>query len=325
MNQTIKTGMLNNSNCNNIPILVIFAPTACGKTALAEHLFSKNANSIFAKKAEIISADSMQVYKELNIGTAKPDFAFLENLPHHLIDICNITEQFDTGHFVDKAELAAKEIYSNHKMPVLLGGTAFYIKNFLFGLPITPEPTEEVRKLVETRMETEGAEVLYSELQKLDPNSANKIHINDKYRIRRALEVCLTTGKPRSSFEIQQNFRQGFDFFVISLNRPRTELYRRIERRVDIMLEQGLLDEINSLKSKGYTGTEPGLQAIGYKEFFASETDLQKIVQSIKHNTKRYAKRQETFFNAMNCSIQFHAEDFSSITKAIQPFFAKYF
>lgn len=326
MNNSLNAGMSYGENCTDIPVLVIFAPTASGKTALAEKLFGKCSTSPFAGKAEIVSADSMQVYKYLDVGTAKPDKAFLENLPHHLIDICLPEHQFGTGEFVREADKVVKDIFARGKLPVLCGGTAFYIKNFLTGLPVTPEADEETRTLVENRMKTEGKEVLYAELEKLDPESASKIHINDEYRIKRALEICLSTGKPRSSFLLNNpnEFRKGYKFLVLSLERDRKELYERINQRVDIMFESGLLSEIESLRKMGYTGEEPGLSAIGYREFFTSETDIEKIRVSIKHDTKRYAKRQETFFKSFNFAESVNPEDYEKIQEKISHFFKEY-
>ena len=177
MNTSFDAGMSYGECYTDIPVLVIFAPTASGKTALAEKLFGTNSKSPFAGKAEIVSADSMQVYKYLDVGTAKPDKDFLKNLPHHLIDICMPEHQFGTGEFVREADKVVKEIFSRGKLAVICGGSAFYIRNFLTGLPFTPEADEATRNLVENRMKTEGKEVLYKELRQLDPESASKIHI----------------------------------------------------------------------------------------------------------------------------------------------------
>ncbi len=318
---------MNKAVKGKIPVLVIFAPTATGKTEIVGRLFSDNAPSFFAGKAEIISADSMQVYKHLNIGTAKPEAEFLSHLPHHLIDILEPTEQFGTGDFIALADQKCEEIYSRGKIPVICGGTSFYIKNFIFGLPVTPEADEKVRQEIKARMENEGAEKLYAELQKIDPSSAKKIHINDKYRIGRALEVYYSSGKKLSSFELPSKPREKYTFLTIFLKRERENIYERINQRVLDMFDQGLADEVESLLLND-DGTEklspscPGLAAIGYREFFIAGEDpyemfllrrefpdfvqsprflvwLAEIKKRIQKSSRLYAKKQLMFFKPL--------------------------
>lgn len=315
MSFDLKTGMFHADSAGNIPVLVIFAPTATGKTDLVYRLFGRDSDSPFAGKAEIISADSMQVYKGMNIGTAKPDPDFLTKLPHRMIDLCTPDVQFGSGEFNALADQYCRDIIDQGKLPVICGGTAFYIKNFVYGLPDTPEADEETRKLVAHRMETEGAEVLWNELKERDLESAAKIHVHDEYRIRRALEVCISTGKKRSDFGQQNEPRAGYSFTVLSLERPREELYHRIDVRVDLMMEAGLAAEFESLKAAGYTSTDPGMQAIGYREFFMTSGD--DVARMIKHDTHRYAKRQETFIKTMPCARGIAAEDYDSVWDAL--------
>ncbi|MCQ2612041.1 MAG: tRNA (adenosine(37)-N6)-dimethylallyltransferase MiaA [Treponemataceae bacterium] len=318
----------------NIPVLIIFAPTACGKTALVSKLFSESdsknpsltGNSAFSGRAEIISADSMQVYKGMDIGTAKPDSDFCRKLPHHLIDLCTPDVQFGAGEFVRQADIAAKEIFSRGKLPVLCGGTAFYIKNFIYGLPPTPQADETVRNLIEERMKNEGAQVLWNELKAVDPESAEKIHVNDEYRIKRALEVYAATGKKRSEFECGIKPRDGYDFTAVSLVRPRAELYGRINLRVDQMFEQGLEKEFSELVEAGFTKDMPGMQAIGYREFWAEDcSDRIRLIESVKNDTRHYAKRQETFFNSLNIAEKISADDYKSVYEKTAGIFEKYF
>jgi len=318
----MKTGMFHADSAGNIPVLVIFAPTATGKTDLVYRLFACDSDSPFAGKAEIISADSMQVYKGMDIGTAKPDAAFLEKLPHRMIDLCTPDVQFGSGEFNALADQYCREIIAEGKLPVICGGTAFYIKNFVYDVPDTPEADEETRNLVARRMETEGAAVLWKELLERDPESAAKIHIHDEYRIRRALEVCISTGKKRSDFGQQDTPRAGYDFTVLSLERPREELYQRIDLRVDMMMTAGLPSEFDRLTSVGYQSTDPGMQAIGYREFFmvprhGKDHDLVAVSKMIKHDTHRYAKRQETFIKTMPCARSVAAEDFDTVWSAL--------
>lgn len=282
-----------------LPVIVVFAPTASGKTALMHELFSSSGSQFFFNgKAEIISADSMQVYKKLDIGTAKPDADFCREIPHHLIDIIDYKTQFNVSDFVYLADKKVKEILEKKKIPVMAGGTGFYIRSFLTGLPETPASDENTRNLLKKRIADEGNQVLFEELNKVDPVSAQKIHVNDSFRIVRALEIFYTTGKPRSSFENTNRFREGFNFLPIILEPDRDDLYKRISERVDIMFEMGLEQEIKNLKSMGAQVNDPGMSAIGYREWFLSD-DVNEIKKMIVHNSCKYAKKQFTYIKDM--------------------------
>lgn len=317
---------------NDIPVLVIFGPTASGKTALAGSLFASVCSDMmhdglpdfFCGKVEIISADSMQVYRGMDIGTAKPDASFLKKLPHHLIDICDPREQFCAGDFVRLADIACADIHSRRKLPVILGGTAFYIRNFLYGLPETPESDPEVRRLLQQRMRREGSGILWHELDASDPERAAMIHKNDEYRIIRALEIFAVSGRSVGSFGIPLTYRSGYRFLVISLDRPRNELYTRIDQRVIRMFEDGLAEEFHSLLEAGYSASDPGMQAIGYREFFMTEppgSDPEKICAQIQHDSRKYAKRQETFIRSMPNIRHISADDIQSCLDALIPFY----
>lgn len=286
-----------------IPVLVIFAPTACGKTALCVNLFgNKSSFSVLKGKGEVISADSMSVYKKLDIGTAKPNAEEKNEIPHHLIDLFDVEEQFGAGEFVEYADKVCSEIYFRGKLPIIAGGTGFYIRNFLLGLPPTPVSNPLIREQLKTRIEKEGNAALYAELKLVDPVSAAKIHENDSYRICRALEIFYITGKARSECAMPVKLRDSYNFYTIILSRPREELYERIEKRVDIMFENGLADEVYSILSSGVSPLAPGMQAIGYQEFAKkwhgeqfSNNELEVIKEEIKHNSKKYAKKQYVF------------------------------
>ena len=316
-----------NSLQPEIPVLVIFGTTASGKTSLAGQLFSKaitlKGKSLFPElrgMAEIISADSMQVYRGMDIGTAKPSKDFISSLPHHLIDICNPCEQFSAGDFVRLADEKCIEIFNRGKLPVVLGGTAFYIKHFLYGLPVTPESKPEVRLRFKNRALVEGVSVLYAELCEKDPYSAKVIHPHDEYRIIRALEVLEISGLPRSEHSVSHTLRPGFKFFPIALDRPRKEIFERIDSRVEDMFNEGLLEEWGKLCSLGFSEKDPGMQAIGYREFFLTNppgSDLEFIKKRIQHNSKKYAKRQETFIKSLPHIQHFGADDLSSIYMAV--------
>ncbi|MBQ1629591.1 MAG: tRNA (adenosine(37)-N6)-dimethylallyltransferase MiaA [Treponema sp.] len=284
-----------------VPVIILFAPTASGKTALALNLFGKSSPSFFKGRAELISADSMQVYKGLDIGTAKPSDEEKSELPHHLIDILDPSVQFSVADFVSGADSLCSEIYSRSKIPLVAGGTGFYVRSFILGLPKTPESDPIVRDMLNLRLRKEGNEVLYEELCRIDPVSAGKINVNDAYRICRALEIFYTTGKPKSFFEMNLSPRKEYDFCVIILDRNRDELYERINRRVDIMFDSGLEEEVRSLISSGCTADMPGMQAIGYREWFGRDFStvdgLEKIRSEIKRNSRKYAKKQFTFMH----------------------------
>lgn len=305
-----------------IPVLVIFGPTAAGKTAVAEKLFTGNGS--FSGMAEVISADSMQVYRGMDIGTAKPDAALLSELPHHLVNIRNPDQQYGTGEFVAGADSACQDIASRGKCPVMLGGTGFYIRNFLLGMPETPPSKPDIREKIRLRMEREGAETLFTELENIDPVSAARIHRNDEYRIIRALEVHEISGRPLSDFARPESFRPGYRFCIIVLDRNREELYGRIETRVRNMAASGLREEFQALVNRGYTRNDPGMQAIGYREFFSFDppgSRIDDVIHMIIHSTKRYAKRQETFIHSIPGIQRIHADDTASMEELCRKFF----
>ena len=309
-----------------IPVIVIFAPTASGKTALTRELFSPQ-GSHFILNAEVVSADSQAVYREMDIGTAKPTKEFCKEIPHHLIDILNPDQQFNVSDFVDAADAACKDIFFRGKIPVVCGGTGFYIRNFLYGVPPTPVSDEKIRNELKNRIEKEGNLSLYQELQKIDPESAAKIHVNDSYRICRALEVFYISGNTRTSYQIEQKFREKYDFLFIVLQPEREVLYERIRQRVDIMFDDGLEEEVRTLISKGYNRETPGLKAIGYSEWFESEK-LDEIREAIKHHSTKYAKKQYTYIRDIPGSqiIDFSAseENYRVISDIIKKFVSKY-
>ena len=307
-------------------VLVIFAPTASGKTALTRELFSP-LGSHFILNAEVISADSQAVYKEMDIGTAKPDADFCRQIPHHLINLLTPDQQFNVSDFVDAADKACKEITSRGHLPVVCGGTGFYIRNFLYGVAPTPVSDEKLRNKLKERIVREGNEVLYEELKTIDPESAAKIHPNDAYRICRALEVFYLTGQKRSSFKPEGggDLRSQYDFLFIVLEPEREVLYQRIRQRVDMMFDLGLEQEVHSLLAKGYNKDSPGLKAIGYSEWFDSN-NIEEIREAIKHHSCKYAKKQYTYIRDIPGSqiIDFSGreEDYEKIVAVINKWIA---
>jgi tRNA dimethylallyltransferase len=297
----------------SIPVLVLFGPTASGKTGILLQLFNSQSNL----QAEVISADSMQVYRGMNIGTAKPSAEERAKLPHHLIDIRDPCEQFNVGDFVRLANEACVEIASRGKLAVVSGGTGFYLKNFILGLSEAPPSDKLIREQLKRELSEKGAAFLLEELASCDSVSANRIHINDEYRLLRALEVYRSCGKPLSSFEVNTaKNRPNFHFLIIGLSRPREELYHRINLRCAEMFKQGLAAEVTSLFKSGYTPEDPGLRAIGYREFFVEteedgdsstdkrakwrlSEDIEGVQALVAQNSRRYAKRQITFFSGI--------------------------
>ena len=256
-----------------IPVLILFGPTASGKTGVLLRLFGSGDPGL--PPVEIVSADSMQVYRGMDIGTAKPSAEEQAALPHHLIDICDPGEQFNAGDFVRLADAACAVIVSRGKLPVISGGTGFYLKNFIQGLPEAPPADPEIRDRLKQELREKGAAALMEELASVDPVSAGRIHLRDEYRLLRALEVLRLCGRPLSSFgafgSSAADSRPHYRFLVIGLSRPREELYRRIDLRCAAMFRQGLPAEVQRLYNAGYTPQDPGMKAIGYREFFIED------------------------------------------------------
>lgn len=283
-------------------------PTASGKTALLDALFGSRGAREFRglPEAELVSADSMQVYRGMDVGTAKPDAVLLSRLPHRLIDIRDIGEQYTAGDFVRLADSACAEIARAGRLPIVAGGTGFYLRNFICGLPDAPAADPALRELIARELAESGAEALRAELAAADPGSAARIHPNDLYRLTRALEIVRGTGRPMADFAAGVVPRPGFRFAAFCLERPREELYARIDERVDAMMAAGLPEEVAALRRAGHGAGEPGMQAIGYREFFELSPEgpmtgrgLADIAAKIKLDTRRYAKRQMTFFRGL--------------------------
>jgi tRNA dimethylallyltransferase len=287
-------------------VLVVFGPTASGKTDLLLRLFGQSCSP----RAEVVSADSMQVYRGMDIGTAKPSPEERLQLPHHLIDIRNPDEQFTAGDFVRMAREAIDDISRRGNIPVVSGGTGFYLKNLVLGLPEAPPSDPAIREALKLELHEKGAAALMEELVRFDPVSAGKIHLNDEYRLLRALEVQRLCGRPLSSFSMSAgDSTPKYDFRIIGISRPREELYKMINARCAAMFSQGLPDEVRRLYEAGYTPRDPGLRAIGYREFFVEDPpasgvfrlsrDIAGVQELVAMNSRRYAKRQITFFSSL--------------------------
>ncbi|MBQ7757834.1 tRNA (adenosine(37)-N6)-dimethylallyltransferase MiaA [Anaerotignum sp.] len=276
------------------PLIVIGGPTACGKTGFSIKLAKEIGG-------EIISADSMQVYRYMDIGTAKVTPEEADGVPHYLIDEFDSDEEYNVMLFQQKAKAYMEEIWAKGKIPILVGGTGFYINALLYDNDFTETDNdtsyrEECYKLAREQ----GPEVLYERLKEIDPEYAENIHANNVKRVTRALEYHYLTGQKFSEHNAEQKEKETpYDAAVVILNMDREKLYERIELRIDIMMEQGLLEEVKSLLEKGYTPDLVSMQGIGYKEFipyFNGECTLEEAVTQLKTNTRRFAKRQLTWF-----------------------------
>lgn len=278
-------------------VIVISGPTCCGKSALAIQL----AREI---DGEIVSADSMQVYRGMDIGTAKPSKKDRLLVPHHLIDIREITESFNVVDFYYEARKACQQILDRGNIPIIAGGSGFYLHALLYGPPSGPPSVAELRKLLEEEMERLGAEIMYERLIQLDPQYAKTITRNDKQKIVRALEIMTLTNKKVSKLSWKGRRRpQNYDFRCWFLHRPKEKLYERIHERCDQMLATGFIDEVRGLEKMGLRQNSSASQAIGYRQVLDFlETDqskieeYQKFVVAFKQATRHYAKRQFTWF-----------------------------
>lgn len=277
-------------------IIVIVGPTAVGKTDFSIEL-AKRFNG------EVISGDSMQIYKKLDIGTAKVTPEEMDGIPHHLIDIKETDESYSVSDFQEDASKKIDEITTSGKVPIIVGGTGLYIESLLYPVSHSgeAEPNFELRNELEEYAKEKGNQGLWERLNKIDPDAAEKIHPNNVRRVIRALEVYYETGQLFSSFQNEGKKKDSiYDAYIICLNTDRSVLYERINKRVDIMIEEGLLEEAQELWNK--LGPEPKAQStkgIGYQElfpYFNDESSLDEAVAKIKQNSRRYAKRQLTWF-----------------------------
>ena len=275
-------------------VVVICGPTASGKTALSIEL-AKRING------EIVSADSMQVYDEMNIGTAKPDQEEMQGIKHYLIGNIKPTKRYSVSEFKKDAISAIKEIISKEKMPIVVGGTGLYVNSLVYGIDYPEIQTNlEYRKELEKIVEEKGLQYLFEKAVEIDKEAMKNISPNDKKRILRVLEIYKETGKTKTELE-RESRKNGipYDYKIFAINMPREILYDRINRRVDIMIEKGLIDEVSSLYEKYGESLLTSMQAIGYKEvveFLKGNCTKEEMIEKIKMETRRYAKRQLTWF-----------------------------
>ena len=309
--------------------IFLFGPTAVGKTRLLFDFFSEN--------GEVVNADSVQVYRNLDIGSAKADSSVTERIPHHLIDILEPWETYNVADFVRLADEACKSIWSRGRLPVISGGTAFYFKQFMYGLSEAPPSNPEIRKTVDLYIRDQGLQKAHDYLKIIDPAAAERINPNDSFRISRAIEVYRSCGKPLSSFALPDKPRNDMQILSIGLFREKEQLKERIKLRTDIMFRDGMVDEIKKLLKIGANPLWQSMQGIGYREFIdevysgspedsvarldaLKASELDEIKSRIVMNSVHYAKRQMTFFRSFSDVFWIDPEDTETLEKTIASF-----
>ena len=292
------------------PLVILSGPTACGKTSLSIDL---------AKRidGEIISADSMQVYRGFDIGTAKVTEAEKDGIPHYLIDELDPTEEFNVFEFQSRARKYIADISSRGKIPMIVGGTGFYIQSVLYDIDFSDESDDKsFRHELENLAEEKGSDYLYQQLMECDPDAAKEIHPNNTKRVIRALEFFHETGQQISEHNrIQQQKESPYNYAYFVLNRPRNILYERINRRVDVMIHEGLPEEVSGLLEKGYGEDLLSMQGLGYKElvpYVKGQISLEEASDLLKKNTRHFAKRQITWFKREKDTIWIDLEAYAS-------------
>jgi len=287
--QIVEKFLESTKTTNKPPLIVICGPTASGKTALSLNLADKY-------NGEIISADSRQIYRYMDIGTDKATKDVTSKIPHHLIDIKNPNENYTVADFKKDAEIAIQKILSKGKIPFLVGGTGLYIGAVVENYELnSAKPDKDIREELERELEEKGAEELHHLLEELDPEAASKIHPNNHRYLIRALEINLSTNQPKQN----KKGERKYNVLKLAINWDRDLLYERINQRVEEQTDTGLLNEIKTLLNQGYTRNLPSMSGIGYKEFFPfldGEISFDQAKEQLKQNTRNYAKRQLTWF-----------------------------
>lgn len=289
-------------------VLVVAGPTAVGKTALCVRLAKR-------LQTDVVSADSRQLYQELTIGTAKPDLAGMAGVHHHFISSHSITQPINAGQYEREALTVLNGLFREKDVVILSGGTGLYLNAVCFGLDDIPAVDPALRAALNIRLTTEGLPALVTELRRLDPVYAQTADLNNPVRVTRALEICLTTGQPFSSFHRRAAAQRPFRVVLAALDRPRADLYARIDARMDAMLTAGLVEEARLLLP---WRQQTALQTVGYQEvfgYFDRQYDYDEMVRLLKRNSRRYAKRQLTWFRNQNDYHWFDADDEEGVIK----------
>lgn len=301
---------------NKKPLIILTGPTAVGKTSLSINLAR-------AVNGEIISADSMQVYEFMDIGTAKITPEEMEDIPHYLISEFKPDEEFSVVKFQKYAKNYIKSIHNRNKIPILVGGTGFYIQSVLYDIGFDENPSDtSYRTELEHMAKTKGSDYLHGLLTFIDSESAKAIHPNNTKRIIRALEYIKQTGKPISAHNEEQRSKESpYNYSYFVLNRDRETLYNTINQRVDGMIEKGLIDEVKQLMSMGYTKSMVSMQGLGYKEiidYLEGNSTLDEAIEILKKETRHYAKRQVTWFKREKDIAWINKDDFKDDSDIIE-------
>ena len=299
---------------NKPKVIVICGPTASGKTTLSIQLAQKI-------NGEIISSDSMQIYKDMNIGTAKPDQQEMQGIKHYLLDFVEPNQRYSVADYKKDAENAIEDILQKGKVPIIVGGTGLYVDSLIYGIEYPNiEFDENYRKELERRVEKEGLEKLYEKAKKIDPQAMKKISRNDQKRVLRVLEIYNATGKTKTEQEIESRKNEvKYDYRVFAINMDREKLYDRINKRVDIMIQKGLIEEVENLLKK-YNEFPTAMQVLGYKEvveYIQGKVLKEDMIENIKRESRRYAKRQITWFKKNKQTIWIGPNDLQMILDEI--------
>jgi len=298
-------------------IIAVCGPTGIGKTSTAITIAE-------AEHGQIIGADSMQIYRHMDIGTAKPTAAEQARVIHHMVDVVDPDEAFDAARFSKMAGGVITDLAGRGILPVVAGGTGLYIKALTRGLFETDAGNPEVRASLKAAAEKKGITVLFGELEKVDPQTAARIHPNDTYRVLRALEVFKTTGRPMSQMQAEHAFAdEKYRCLKIGLTMDREKLYERINRRVDVMIDQGLEAEVRQLLDRGYAPELKPMQSLGYRHmaaYLGGQMGWDVMVETLKRDTRRYAKRQFTWFRADKDVRWFQPEETEEMLALVRGF-----
>lgn len=291
------------------PLLIIAGPTAVGKTDTSIILANK-------LKGEIISADSMQIYRYMDIGTAKPTVDEMKGIPHHLIDVVNPDEEFSVAEFQKLAKDKINELTLNNSLSIVAGGTGLYINSLIYNMDFTESVSNwKLREELQKQADEMGNDYVHNKLKEIDPDAANRIHPNNLKKVIRAIEVYYETGDKIGDFSKDITLNDEYDYFLVGLTRDRAELYERINDRVDIMINQGLIEEVKKLLSLGYSKDLVAFKGLGYKEiirYLEGEYSLKEAIDILKRDTRRYAKRQLTWFRRYSDINWYNLSNYSS-------------
>lgn len=290
-----------------IPLVILTGPTAVGKTNLSIQLAKK-------MNMEIISADSMQIYKYMDVGSAKVTEDEMNGVKHYLIDEVTPDYSFSVSEFQERANDYINQIVKKGKLPLVTGGTGLYLNSLIYNMDFAKSDADnELREMLRLELEENGIDYMYEKLKSLDEEAANRIHKNNTKRVIRAIEVCMS-GKKMSDFSSDLKLNEKYEPIIIVLNRDREHLYRRINKRVDIMIRQGLEDEVKTLLNMGYSSDLVSMQGIGYKEiikYLNNEYTYEEAIEIIKRDSRRYAKRQLTWFRRYENAKWFDLDNYN--------------